>query len=125
MKLRFLLIFPYFYSSGALLGIGAACHFHTGVQMLNLLVEAKKNAFSNGISLAGNTLGAIIVFIIMGNLFKSLHYGDSLFYLSFGSGAILLLTTGLYYFPQRYISKYADDDVQQTSKQTGKYLPTN
>ena len=77
--------------------------------MLNLLVKPKKNAFSNGISLAGNTLGAITVFVVMGNAFKRLHYSESLGYLSFFSGGILLLATGLYFIPQRHISMYADD----------------
>ena len=90
--------------------------------MLNLLAKAKTNAFSNGISLGGNTLGAILVFISMGVAFKTWHYSESLLYLSFFSGGILLLATCLYIIPQRHISMYADDDVKQTSRQTGNYL---
>ena len=77
--------------------------------MLNLVVGSRKNAIWNGISLAGNTLGAIAVFHLMGNAFKKLHYEDSLFYLAFGMAVILSIFTTLYLVPQRHIQKYMDD----------------
>ena len=86
--------------------------------MLNLIVKKSKNAFSNGISLAGNTLGAIMVFLLLGQALNSLHYSTSLLILAFGSLAILLLTISLYLIPQRHISKFSEDEVKMAS-QTG------
>lgn len=107
-----------FFRYGALIGIGCAMHFHTGVQMLNLLVHSKKNAFANGISLAGNTTGAMLVFGLMGYSFKNLHYADSLFYLSIGMAVLLGAFTLLYLVPQRYITEYADEDVSSATKKS-------
>lgn len=98
---------------GITLGIGCACNYHTGVQMLNLVVGSKRNAVWNGISLAGNTIGAIAVFHLMGNAFEKLHYGDSLFYLSFGIGSTLMIFTLIYLIPQRFISKYQENEEEE------------
>lgn len=101
---------------GIFLGIGCALNFHTGVQMLNLVVGSKRNAIWNGISLAGNTVGAIAVFHLMGNAFQKLHYGDSLFYLSFGIGSTLMVFTLIYLIPQRFLSKYHDNEKTTTEE---------
>ena len=101
------------------MGIGCALNYHTGVQMLNLVVGTKKNAVWNGISLAGNTIGAIGVFHLMGNAFQELHYGDSLFYLAIGTGISLSICTLLYWVPEQYIKKYMKDEPSKTTKISG------
>ena len=72
-------------------------------------------------SCAGNTVGAIGVFLLVGNIFKRMHYYESLQYLSFIMSALLFLFTGLYLIPQRHISKYPDDDLKSASS-SGNYL---
>ncbi len=114
-----------FYSGGVLLGTGCALNYHTGVQMLNLVVGSKKNATRNGISLAGNTFGAIAVFYLMGNAFKTLHYAQSLFYLSIGMSGILIIFTLAYLIPQRYIDRYhVEDDKEDAGKVNEKWYET-
>ena len=84
--------------------------------MLNLLVKTKKNACSNGISLAGNTLGAIIVFFSLAAPFQYYDYADTLFYFSIGTGAILFGFSLLYLIPQRFLIAYADEDLKNEIK---------
>ena len=61
------------------------------------------------------------VFLLVGNIFKRMHYYESLQYLSFIMSALLFLFTGLYLIPQRHISKYPDDDLKSASS-SGNYL---
>ena len=84
--------------------------------MLNLLVKTKKNACSNGISLAGNTLGAIIVFFSLAAPFQYYDYADTLFYFSIGTGAILFGFSLLYLIPQRFLIAHADEDLKNEIK---------
>ena len=80
--------------------------------MLNLLVKTKKNGCANGFSLAGNTLGAIIVFFALATPLQFYKYSDTLFYFALGTFAILLLFSAFYLIPQRYINTYAEPELQ-------------
>jgi hypothetical protein len=75
--------------------------------MLNLLAVPKRNAMSNGFSLAGNTAGAICVFFLISTILDR-GYKRSMTILS-GAGAVcLFFSTSLYLIPLRYTSKFAD-----------------
>ena len=99
-----------------MLGIGCGFQYHTGVSMLNLLVKSKKNACSDGFSLAGNTLGAIIVFFSLAAPFQYYDYANTLFYFSICTGAILFGFSLLYLIPQRFLIAYADEDLKNEIK---------
>ena len=90
------------------MGIGCALSYHTGVQMLNLIVGSKKNATFNGFSLAGNTAGAIIVFHFISQLFGKLHYGTSLQIFTGSLFFISMVFSLIYLIPQRYISQHME-----------------
>ncbi len=57
------------------MGWGASLNFHSGIAMLNAVVKKERNARTNGISLAGNTIGAALLFVFIGNL--SSTYGPT------------------------------------------------
>ena len=93
-----------FSRSGALMGIGCALTYHTGVQKLNRVVGNKKNARYNGWSLAGNTLGAIIVFWCISHLLKTSPFEVSLMTMTWCTLALSMSFTLIYLIPQRYIN---------------------
>ena len=96
-----------------ILGIGCGFQYHTGSSMLNLLVKTKRNGCANGFSLAGNTLGAIIVFFALATPFQYYDYSTTLFYFSMATFVILTFFSLLYLVPQRYINIYADSRLKE------------
>ena len=100
-----------FSRSGALMGIGCALTYHTGVQKLNRVVGSKKNARYNGWSLAGNTLGAIIVFWCISHLLKTSPFEVSLMTMTWCTLALSMSFTLIYLIPQRYINHHERKSV--------------
>ena len=95
-----------FSRSGLGLGIGCALTYHTGVQKLNRVVGNKKNARYNGWSLAGNTLGAIIVFWCISHLLKTSPFEESLMTMTWCTLGLSMIFTLIYLIPQRYINHH-------------------
>ena len=92
--------------SGLMLGIGCALTYHTGVQKLNRIVGNKKNASYNGLSLTGNSLGAIIVFWGISHLLKTSPFEGSLMTMACCTLALSMIFTLIYLIPQRYINHH-------------------
>jgi len=92
--------------SGAMLGIGCALTYHTGVQKLNRIVGSKKNARYNGWSLAGNTAGAIIVFWCISHSFKISPFEVSLMTMTWCTLVLSMSFTLIYLIPQRFINHH-------------------
>ena len=84
--------------------------------MLNLLVKTKRNAIANGFSLAGNTVGAIIVMYSLAYPFQYFGYANTMFYSSLAVGVILFGFSLLYLIPQRFLIAYADEDLKTEIK---------
>ena len=84
--------------------------------MLNLLVKSKRNALANGFSLAGNAVGASIVFVALAYPLQYFGYVNTMFYSSIASGAVLFGFSLLYLIPQRYLIAYADEDLKNEIK---------
>ena len=84
--------------------------------MLNLLVQTKRNAIANGFSLAGNTVGAIIVMYSLAYPFQYFGYANTMFYSSLAVGVILFGFSLLYLIPQRFLIAYADEDLKNEIK---------
>ena len=95
-----------FSRSGFMLGIGCALTYHTGVQKLNRIVANKKNATYNGLSLTGNSLGAIIVFWGISHLLKTSPFEESLMTMTWCTLALSMIFTLIYLIPQRYINHH-------------------
>ena len=89
-----------------MLGIGCALTYHTGVQKLNRIVGSKKHATLNGLSLAGNTLGAITVFWAISHLLKTSPFEESLMIMTWCNLALSMSFTLIYLIPQRYINHH-------------------
>ena len=104
----------FFSRSGAMLGIGCALTYHTGVQKLNRIVGNKKNARYNGWSLAGNTLGAIIVFWCISHSFKISPFEVSLMTMTWCTLALSMGFTLIYLIPQRYINHHECKSVSDS-----------
>jgi hypothetical protein len=114
-------VYNFVFSLGGLFGIGCGFNYHNGVSMLNLLVVPKRNAMSNGFSLAGNTAGAICVIFLISNLLQSSGgYERTMFILSYAGPVCLIIATSFYFIPLRHISKYADEACK--AQTTGKIL---
>jgi hypothetical protein len=85
--------------------------------MLNLLVVSKRNAMSNGFSLAGNTTGAIGAFFLISTLLDSSGgYKRTMTILSGGGAVCLIFATSFYLIPLRYTSKFADQACKAQTK---------
>ena len=89
-----------------MLGIGCALTYHTGVQKLNRIVKDKKNATYNGLSLTGNSLGAIIVFWGISHLLKTSPFEESLMTMTWCTLGLSMIFTLIYLIPQRYINHH-------------------
>ena len=89
-----------------MLGIGCALTYHTGVQKLNKVVKDKKNATYNGLSLTGNSLGAIIVFWGISHLLKTSPFEGSLMTMAWCTLGLSMIFTLIYLIPQRYINHH-------------------
>ena len=95
------------------MGIGCALGYHTGVQMLNKIVVNRKNATFNGLSLAGNTVGAILVFHFISQLLENQPYENSLVIMTGCIFGISMIFSFLYLVPQRHISHHMEKEVEK------------
>ena len=93
------------------MGIGCALTYHTGAQKLNRIVGNKKNASYNGLSLAGNSLGAIIAFWGISSLLKTYPFEESLMTMTWCTLALSMTFTLIYLIPQRYINHHERKSV--------------
>ena len=86
----------------------------------------KKNATFNGLSLAGNTAGAIIVFHFISQLFDNLPYESSLQYLTGCTLGFSMIFTLIYLIPQRHISKHMENaESESKGIYLSMYVPKN
>ena len=115
----------FLFRSGPLLGIGCALGYHTGVLMLNRIVKNKRNATYNGFSLAGNTVGAIIVFHFISQLFGRLPYENSLEIFTACTFGFSMVFALIYMIPQRHINMCPkEEEVENNGKKTS-FLKAN
>ena len=99
-----------FFSLGILLGLGCALNFHSGVKLVNALTS-RNNGFANGVSQAGNTVGAIAVSFAVAGYFSSLDFKMSLIALGV-SLTILIPISAFFYWPNKFLK--ADPTVFET-----------
>ena len=95
-------------------GMGAGCGFcfHSGVLIINRNSN-RNNGLANGLVLAGNSLGTIIVAQLMGQLFDLYHFDKAILIL--GLCTFIQVPSALLYF---YPSKKALDEDQKQKKKS-------
>jgi hypothetical protein len=82
--------------------LGCALNFHSGIKLVNHLTS-RNNGFANGVSQAGNTLGAIAVSFLVAGYFSSLDFGMSL--IALGVSLIILIPiSGCFYWPNKFLT---------------------
>ena len=87
---------------GIFLGLGCALNFHSGIKLVNHLTS-RNNGFANGVSQAGNTMGAIAVSFAVAGYFTSLDFQMSL--VALGVSLIVLIPiSGCFYWPNKFLS---------------------
>jgi hypothetical protein len=96
-----------------MLGLGCALNFHSGIKLVNHLTS-RNNGFANGVSQAGNTLGAIAVSFSIAGYFTSLDFKTSLMALG-ASLTLLIPISSCFYWPGKFL---ANDPSFELSKDT-------
>ena len=85
-----------------MLGLGCALNFHSGVKLVNHLTS-RNNGFANGISQAGNTMGAIAVSFAVAGYFSHLDFKMSLIALGL-SLLVLIPISAAFYWPNKFLN---------------------
>ena len=83
----------------AALGAGCGLCFHSGVIIINRNTN-KNNGLANGLVLAGNSLGTIIVAQLMGQLFDLFHFEKAVLILGICT-FIQIPSSFLYFYPSK------------------------
>ncbi len=105
-----------------ILGLGCAMNYHAGVSMLNGLVNKGRNACSNGLSLAGNTVGAIAFMLAISYLFEGHDPVVSFTGLAGIALVFLLIGAIIYIPPQIYVWKEeetSENDLENEKAKEG------
>ena len=92
-----------FYYRMAALGAGCGLCFHSGVIIINRNTN-KNNGLANGLVLAGNSLGTIIVAQLMGQLFDLFHFEKAVLILGICT-FIQIPSSFLYFYPSKIAIK--------------------
>jgi len=102
------------------LGLGCALNFHSGIKLVNHLTS-RNNGFANGVSQAGNTLGAIAVSFSIAGYFSNLDFKMSL--LALGSSLILLIPiSSCFYWPSKFLAKDPTFKEKEMTSKTSRFL---
>ena len=98
MLIQLTFYYPCFYRMA---GMGAGCGlcFHSGVLIINRNTN-KNNGLANGLVLAGNSLGTIIVAQLMGRLFDVYHFDTAVLILGICT-FIQIPSAFLYFYPSK------------------------
>ena len=97
------MVYSCFSRLGVMLGLGCALNFHSGVKLVNHLTS-RNNGFANGISQAGNTMGAIAVSFAVAGYFSSMDFKMSLIALGL-SLLILIPISASFYWPNKFLNQ--------------------